>query len=75
MRSNNLAHRDHFCLVGVYLNEAVVQPKSLRVDDSEILLRNVSWENICSITPHPVEKELPRYFQWKKKYSSKNWQK
>lgn len=58
-----------FVVLGVHLNEAVVQPKSLRVDDSEILFRNVPWENICSITPHPAEGELPRYFQWKKMYS------
>ncbi len=61
-----------FVVLGVHLNEAVVQPEELRVGNSEILFRNVPWEDICSITPHPAEEELPRYFQWKKMYSSKN---
>lgn len=61
-----------FVVLGVHLNEAVVQPEELRVGNSKILFRNVPWEDICSITPHPAEEELPRYFQWKKMYSSKN---
>lgn len=58
-------------VLGVHLNEAVVKPEEYRLDDSEILFRNVPWEDICGITPHPAEEELPRYFRWKKMYSSK----
>ena len=61
-----------FVVLGVHLNEAVVQTEEYRVDDFEILLRNVPWENLCSITPHPAEEELPMYFQWKKGNSSRN---
>ncbi len=61
-----------FVVLGVHLNEAVVQTEEYRVDDFEILLRNIPWGNLCSITPHPAEEELPKYFQWKKNHSSWN---
>ena len=61
-----------FVVLGVHLNEAFVQTEEYRVGDSEILLRNIPWENLCSITPHPAQEELPEYFQWKKTHSIKD---
>ena len=59
-----------FVVLGVHLKDALVRPEEYRVGNFEILLRNVSWDAICSITPHPAEEELPNYFRWKRKYSS-----
>lgn len=58
-----------FVVLGVYLNEPFLREQNSQLGDAKILLRNVSWEAVCNINPHPTEEELPRYFQWKKMYS------
>ncbi len=34
--------------------------------DDKVLFRNVFWEDVCNIKPHPAAAELPKYYQWKK---------
>ncbi len=31
-----------------------------------ILFRSVTWEEICSLSSHPIAEEVKRYFEWKK---------
>ncbi len=63
-----------FVVLGISLddNNPVTRRGECQVGDAKILLRNVSWESVCNIKPHPAEEELPKYFQWKKKYSRRN---
>lgn len=65
--------RDHptastFVVLGVYLDEPLVQRQDIQ-DDTRILLRNVSWEDVCGINPHPTGEELLKHFRWKMKHS------
>ena len=60
-----------FVVLGIHLDEPVVQHQECQVGGAEILMRNVSWEDLCSIKPHPTGDELLKYFRWKKKVSSK----
>ena len=60
-----------FVVLGIHLDEPVVQHKACQMNDVEILLRSVSWESVCSIKPHPTEDELPKYFKWKKEHTSR----
>ncbi|MDE0199655.1 MAG: hypothetical protein OXK78_15735 [Caldilineaceae bacterium] len=59
-----------FIVLGIYLDKPLFQRQECRVGDVEILMRSVSWEDLCSINPHPAGDELPRYFRWKKKISN-----
>ena len=65
------AEKTTFVVLGIHLDEPVVQHQECQVGDVEILMRNVSWEDLCSIKPHPAGDELLKYFRWKKKMSSK----
>ena len=65
------AAKTTFVVLGIHLDEPVVQRQECQVGDVEILMRNVSWENLCSIKPHPTGDELLKYFRWKRKMSSK----
>ena len=59
-----------FVVLGIYLDKPLFQHQECKADEVEILMRNVSWEDLCSIRPHPVGDKLPKYFRWKRKMSS-----
>lgn len=55
-----------FVVLVISLNEHVKLQQDCQVGDAEILFRNVSWESVCNIKPHPAEEELLNYYKWKK---------
>ena len=64
------AAKTTFVVLGIYLDRPLFQCQESNVGGVKILMRNVSWKDICSISPHPAGDELLRYFRWKKQLSS-----
>ena len=52
-----------FVVLGISLNDMNLETYA---SDDKILFRNVSWEDVCNIKPHPASAELPKYYRWKK---------
>lgn len=51
-----------FIILGVSLKKAVVTNKN----NANYYLRNITWDDICEKTIHPLSKELKQYLEWKK---------
>ena len=56
----------HYVVLGASLAAPVVMRDDLQLPNGQILLRDVSWDELCRISPHPLSDELPRYYEWKK---------
>lgn len=59
----------HFVVLVVGLTSDLVQPESVKLGNADLELREVTWESLCSLMPHPASDELPAYYRWKLEHS------
>jgi len=60
---------DDFIVLGLSDQEDIFNGYDVSCSDSNIHLKNISWDAICDFGSHPCRDELKKYYNWKKKHS------
>ncbi len=62
------SEHSHFVVLGISLYTWAFADTT----PEEVIFRQITWEEICSLGTHPLSDEVGRYFEWKEIYSIAN---
>lgn len=61
--------KKQFVVVALSLTGGLVVPETRETDGRLVATRDVTWDDIASITENPLQADFMRYLEWKKEKS------